>query len=344
MDSSLTPLVEVFSEHGNSLERDGLWPMVAHSMGGVIASQTVAAQLERGLHIGFTAGTDNHFGHPGTYGEGLTGVLADALTRESIFDALRRRHTFAVTGDRIRPSIDAEGATMGDVRPPGGRRRMRVGVEPLAPLDYVQVWRNGRPVHTWSVAHPETSRGGTEHLVRIEWGWGRLEHDERTQWTIRIAVDGGRIVRADPCFCGGAGSTELVNRLVDFTPPAGEVRIESYTSRLNTFPVSGVVLRIDGAADTRLVCEAEAVCGDERGGCRIARPMRELIADDHAEPVLDRFSSPRLRVGRALACADLAFGADWTDLTPTPHDTYFIKAQQTNGQIAWTSPILFGEG
>src|SRR5438093_1040439 len=88
-----------------ALSTQGLWPMLAHSRGGDSASQCGMETLRRGKRFGFTAGTDTHFGRPGCHGEGLTAVLAGKLTRADILSALRQRHTYAVTGDRIGMSV-----------------------------------------------------------------------------------------------------------------------------------------------------------------------------------------------------------------------------------------------
>ena len=142
MDS---PIVEIFSEHGNSLEREGLHGMVRHSMGGATHSQCAMEHLRRGCRFGFSAGTDNHDGHPGSHGEGLTAVLAKSLSRETVIDAIRKRHTYAVTGDRMHLSLRCNGAVMGDVLAHREARTFQIEVDPLSPLEYVQVLKNGSP-------------------------------------------------------------------------------------------------------------------------------------------------------------------------------------------------------
>ena len=85
--------------------------------------------LQRGYRIGICANSDGHKGRPGaaypgasTFGSlgGLTCVLARELDRESIYDALERRHFYATTGNRSLVAVDlltADGrsAMMGDV-------------------------------------------------------------------------------------------------------------------------------------------------------------------------------------------------------------------------------------
>ena len=72
--------------------------------------------MEQGYRIGILANSDGHKGrhgasHPGAslfgaYG-GLSCVLARDLTREAIFDALRKRHHYATTGCRMLLDVQA---------------------------------------------------------------------------------------------------------------------------------------------------------------------------------------------------------------------------------------------
>ena len=72
--------------------------------------------LQEGLRFGFLGGADAHHGMPGQTGylskyvtlgfrEGYTALYADALTRESVFDAMKARHTYATTGERMFLSV-----------------------------------------------------------------------------------------------------------------------------------------------------------------------------------------------------------------------------------------------
>ncbi|MCA9383323.1 DUF3604 domain-containing protein [Candidatus Dojkabacteria bacterium] len=76
--------------------------------------------LEKGYKVGISAASDNHNSRPGasypgleeftSYG-GLTCILSEQLTPDSIFEAIKARHTYATTGHRA--YIDAK-CTIGD--------------------------------------------------------------------------------------------------------------------------------------------------------------------------------------------------------------------------------------
>ncbi len=60
-----TPVVEVYSWHGNSEDDRGPYPFLSGSPGGRQTSNTVQAALNRGLRFGFVGSSDNHSGFPG---------------------------------------------------------------------------------------------------------------------------------------------------------------------------------------------------------------------------------------------------------------------------------------
>ena len=66
----------------------------------VVTGTSVQDALMKGLKLGFVGGSDGHDMPPGS--GGLTGVICSKLSRENILDAIRKRHCFATTGERIK--------------------------------------------------------------------------------------------------------------------------------------------------------------------------------------------------------------------------------------------------
>jgi len=66
---------------------------------------SVQAALAMGHRLGFVGGTDNHLGQPGngcfgvSDGIGITGALADELTREALYEAMWDRRCYATDGE-----------------------------------------------------------------------------------------------------------------------------------------------------------------------------------------------------------------------------------------------------
>jgi hypothetical protein len=115
LETDVERLVELWSMHGSSEGYDPAdRPLIGAAAGGVLAA------LQRGVRIGFVAGSDTHSGRPGgsakeprPYWGGLAAVWAGDLTRRSLFDALYARHTYALTGARIVLKMTVNGALMG---------------------------------------------------------------------------------------------------------------------------------------------------------------------------------------------------------------------------------------
>jgi hypothetical protein len=85
--------------------------------------------INQGYKVGVVANSDGHKGRPGashpgasTFGAygGLTCVLAESLTREALFDAIKARRCYGVTGaQRIHVELAVNGLPMG-AAPAGG--------------------------------------------------------------------------------------------------------------------------------------------------------------------------------------------------------------------------------
>ena len=109
----------------------------------VRGEQTVRAFLNRGGRTGFVAGSDTHEGKPAA----RTAVLATALTRDAVFEALRHRRTYAVSHARIGLDFKINGHWMGEEVTVDGMPRLTVAVHGTAKLAEVAVIRDGVVCH-----------------------------------------------------------------------------------------------------------------------------------------------------------------------------------------------------
>lgn len=128
------------------------------------------------LHFGFVASSDGHDGNAGDAnvahdkhhlahyaGSGHVAVLAKELTRQAVYDALKARHCYAVTGEPVRMSFTLGEAVMGDcIAPSTGERAAAVHVAGTFPLARLTLYKNaeiyreiptdGRQEITWQGA------------------------------------------------------------------------------------------------------------------------------------------------------------------------------------------------
>jgi len=109
----------------------------------------VRDQWGLGRRIGVLGTSDSHT-RPGVEG-GLTAIMAPALTREAILDALRGRHIYATNGPRIELDFKIGTATFGDVENnPAADAQIWAQVQGTAPISRVEVRRSNTLVNVYA--------------------------------------------------------------------------------------------------------------------------------------------------------------------------------------------------
>ena len=144
--------IEVFSDHRRSED----W---------------AATFLERGHRVGIVASMDNHSGNagygvrridvtrgrdgalfsrfsPAERGTALLAVHAEALTRESVFQGIYRRRSYATTGERIALRFDADGVPLGSEVRTSGPVTLSASIAGTSPIRTVRVVKDGKIVYS----------------------------------------------------------------------------------------------------------------------------------------------------------------------------------------------------
>ncbi len=166
--------------------------------------------FDRGLRVGVVANSDDHKGRPGasypgaaTFGAsgGLTCFLCPALTREALFDSLRRRHHYATTGTRLHLAVTAttphgDSATMGDlVATPAREARLTVDALCPAPIERVDLLNGSDLLETVKPFPPAPG----SRRIRVLWeGADRRGRGRETTWDGYAAVEGNRFDEVHP--------------------------------------------------------------------------------------------------------------------------------------------------
>jgi hypothetical protein len=335
-----TPVVEIYSEHGNGEEDRGPLTYFSHSMGGRQTSNTARAGLEAGLRFGFVGSSDDHAGFPGAYGEGLMAALVRDFTREGIFEAINARRTYALTGDRIEVAFEVEGAPMGSTIEAGRTVEARFRVHGRDELDVVEILQDGRTVHR---AYPEEAvplpdTFGAPVQVRLEWGWGpwgALALDRICDWAMRVEVERGRILRFFPCLQSMPFDEQRRHRFVPDGDSALDIR--SYTARQNAYrenPNQSVVLELEGSAETVLHLALQQP---------VAQRSSSRLADLHAGSrnlFTGGFPKEGYQWHRLLPRASSSLEGRCTLDVPAGRSHVYLRARQKNGHIAWASPVF----
>ncbi|HKI55779.1 MAG TPA: DUF3604 domain-containing protein [Trueperaceae bacterium] len=338
-DGARSPVVEMISSHGSS-EADGSPRPVYHTMGPRVHAGTVAAGLEAGHRFGVVGSTDHHGGFPGHYGAGRAAVFAEAPTREAIWEALRERRCYAVTGDKIRLAFAIDGTGMGGVAAPSSERRVRLRVEGRDRLDRVEVLKNGRPLVGRLVPPDDPDVEADRWLLRLEWGWG--EKGQAYAWEGAARVEGGEILEVEPTFRGNemldprdddAGMSEnaVPHEVLESGPRRVRWRSTTYGNPHPSVPAtSGLILEIAGGLGTHVALDVNGMTG--RFSLReLRRGSRRLSTRSWLEPAV--------HVHRPVAPSERTFELELADAPASECDHYMLRVGQVNDQWAWSSPI-----
>jgi hypothetical protein len=335
--SDCTPVVEIYSWHGNSEDDRGPYPMVAGSPGGRDTRNTVMRSLADGRKFGFVASSDNHAAFPGGYGEGVMAALATDRTRAAIMEAIHSRRTYALTGDRIEIDFDVDGAAMGSSIEAGEAIAISFDVRARDEIEVVEVIANGEIVHRSYPSKAEPS-SGQPIQVRFEWGWGpwpSLGIMKTADWNFTLSVERGEIRRFFPCLQSGPFDETRRHRLsrVD----SRSLEVVSYTSRVGAFrenPNQSVILEIRADDDAQL-----SVVMNEPSSLVHTTTLTEVMENSqnyHVGP----YPTESFQWHRALT-ADVTRVTEHINLSMMAEQIYvYIRVKQRNGHMAWTSPIF----
>jgi hypothetical protein len=311
--------------------------------------------FEMGYRVGVVCHSDDHKGRPGattpgasTFGAigGLSCYFMPELTRDALFEALRKRWHYGTTGTRL--FLDVRGtfksdvtgfsedpklghaetfsvreAMMGDIIRPGAVA-MNLSVEVLgtAPLDRVDVLHGTQVVQS---ARPFTA-ADLGRRIRILWQGAEYRGRGReTLWNGKLAVTGNRITRFAP---------------VNFLNPERKVQEVTAGTALawtsvTTGNLAGIDLWLDEARAGVLRIETNIVSGDVELG---------QLADG-----IVTFDGGGL--GRKLSVYRLP-ETDWSRGLTLEHQAVFkggrdlpvyVRVTQADGHQAWSSPIYLIE-
>jgi hypothetical protein len=360
-DPDISPVMEVYSGHGSSEGIDTPFDMLSNgSMSPRTSGGTYIDGLDRGLRVGAIASNDG-WGLPGTWDQGVAGLWATELTREGVRESLEERRTYGVTGDRIDLWLTVEDHPMGAlVEDDASAPSATVEVDAKRRLDRIELIHDGRVVDTYVHRDrlAETPAPPGRYTTAIELGWGPFEgygdFDETgLHWSGTIDVEGGSIRSIQPRFRAVGNRVEQVD---------GAWRFEVDTDRSgdgNDSDVEGLVVDFDAEPDATVVVDF-----DERESVRV--PVADLrdrthlrayeeeahdiveaefdvTPDEVDNPDLYYHNTPKCKVHAAHAHEECAATVRFEDLPRRPSGQdrayYYARVSQVDGQFAWSSPV-----
>jgi hypothetical protein len=158
-------LLEIYSQHGLS---EAYWPEHALSYEynrtrGLEAKPATSLDKRvyardawaQGRRFGVVASSDDHMGQPGKPVKGIAAVLCAENTREALFQALKARHCYGTTGERILLELRVNGHGMGEevIVDEGAPLTIEVEVHGTDEISFVEVARLWFAEGTWESAY-----------------------------------------------------------------------------------------------------------------------------------------------------------------------------------------------
>ena len=339
-DPEVSPVLEMFSEWGNAEHDRASSPYIRHTEGGRWTQNTLQHFLAQGHRLGVVASTDDHLGFPGAYREGLAAVLAPELTREAIFEAMRDRRTYAITGDRIAVDFQLNGQLMGRELPYTKRRELAVAVTGWDQIDRVEILKNNRVLHRdFPMDREPTAKSWDEPvLLRFEYGWGpwpALDMTRICDWDFDITIDGGVLEDVQRCFQAGPLDESRRDKIIECSDK--HLRVQSFTALRQQFEdisTKAVVLKIRGNPDTRVKVALNKPTNESVSQTfrQLAESNEMLFTGDFPKEsaMLHRLVfADHYHTSYKVPDIDDGEGVNW----------YYLRVVQANNQYAWSSPI-----
>lgn len=317
-NEELISLIEIYSHHG-------------------IFEWFLEDAVKRRMKVGFIATSDDHTSRVGLsypmrnnasdvgasfdVKSGLTAVYAKELSRQGIWDALKKRRCYASTSSRMILEFKCNGYEMGEEISLSEFPDISVSVHGSAPIDKVEVYRDLDLVLTNKLESAEECE--IPKKIKIVWSGVRTKFRKKSvRWDGSVYIKGGMITNASNYSIDNDfdGIQSFSKHIVNF---------RSKTSG----DEDGMI--IDIIPDSKNECEIIFV--SEQGSINVT--LGEIARGDKTF----EFGGVNQKVEFSLTTEKKCF-----DVTTSFTDSnvkkglniYYVKVFQTDGNRAWSSPIF----
>lgn len=304
------------------------------------------AHLAAGLRLAATASADNHtvgFGnsYPGliyTMTNPLTAVFATSRDRDAIWEGLYQRRTFATTGNQrmlLRFSLDGE--PMGGELPRGhiDRRRLTAKISGTAPLTRLDILKNNEILHSIS---PARNRG---RILRVKWGSNFYQRRSN-------------IGLADGSLTPSAGRLQLIRPLhldVAFEHIGQNGDAIHWRTAAVSNDREALLADLSGVTGDSLMFEIDEA---DFGPMEVRIPLSQLrekgffawSSRGHGKAKHSYLAKmgvePRFFLEAELINPEAAMDFEFAyeeRTEPKPGDYYYLRVEQLDTNLAWSSPI-----
>ena len=360
-NENFSPFAEIFSSHGSSESGYTDVHMGRHvHMGPRAGGSSVYNGLKLGHKVGIICSGDNHV-VPAMYGHGLMGCYAEECTKESIWDALLKRHVYGVTGNKMKLKYSLDDYIMGDIITTAIKSPQHcVEVEGGDAIQRIELYKNNILLDTythsgkWEQTIPKDT---VTFKFKLECGWGpdtRLYPDITSKlWSGKLNTV-GEIISVEKCWTNfGQKITVIDQKNAEFSLTTHKSSHSGHWMGPSPVTTEGFIFEITAPYDSNLTLDVD--------GKQFIVKVADLLEDTQLFGFVDE--------SRELAQKTFGFG-DYYRSDPFWHNAYkvrllravpksaylvdvkfnsepecekgsyyFVKVYQTDGNLAWSSPI-----
>ncbi len=282
--------------------------------------------------VGVMCNSDGHHGRPGAEGSGmtefgivngLTCVLSNDLTRDSIFNALKARTCYGTTGARILLDFAAGSHPMGNVITEAGSVELKASVTGTAPLESLQLFCGKEIIQE---VHPTAFEQLTQsNHIRISWQGSRERgRQRRVTWDGEVRVE-GCVIQAADLFSFDVIADGIIEQSDTYI---------SFGSKTTGDRDGFDIILDDASSGTLIFASAAGQATVNLAELTDAQPRQTFdFGGVDMQVIVERYPTEISTLNLSLT----------ETITPpkgklTP---YFVKATQVDGEMAWVSPIYF---
>lgn len=342
-NEKVSPVVEIVSMHGCAESYEAR-PMYLHTMGPRSGKNTYQGGLSLKHHFGVVGSTDHHNAAPGSYGSGRTVVFLEKLDRESVWNALKTRHTSAASGDPIETLLIVNNTIAGDIAPKhNGSINIEAFVAGFDKLEKVEIIQDGKIIAGEYCFNSDDSFNG---FISFKFGWGKKH--KAAIWDITLKAENGEI---KDCI-GRLRGIDMVDPL-DIPKDSGstipnlkfndnKVSLHVVTDgnpTAQTDSAAGLALEVEGNKDSKIIATIKVLWDDDVITKRYEFKLSELKENQQTQ-YIKGFVSPAIEVGLLRTNSECNAHIKKTIKTESQGAIY-LRAYEKNGDAIFTSPVSF---
>lgn len=356
----ISPVMEIYSSHGSSEGVNmGAGLLKNCSMGPDVSGGSFIDALKKGVRVGVIGSNDGpgpgRTALPGSWPCGVAGIWAEELTRESVWEALKKRRTFAATGDRIKLWFEVDRNPQGSVIAEEGGNEAMVKVEASQPLDRIELVHNGRVKETY--VHPGDWEFGESEVSKIlvEFGWGPAKvygfKNTKLKWEGSVEIKNGKILSVEPRFSGIGQSFKTKGENIcsySLETDRGEGAEGAPQGLIFEIrPGDGAALIIKEGDKTFSIGISETFgsinlfpfLGESKNKVSTSFNLKESEIEN---PDIYFNNARKIRVHPAYPEKSYSAEAHFRNLPKDKgENNYYVRVHQRDGQKAWSSPVWF---